>query len=190
MNSIIKALALITLALYFTACGGDGSSAADSSSKQPISAPVADDLIMPITTTTTLPPATINSLSGTYTNAANTLDIQSDGSFTATTTQVLRTTNTGNSSTGHQSYSCSITGSVGQQLTTGTLATYALSIQSTTYYRPANAAPLNYTSFGCIGSASSTVISIEQTSATCLRVQNLGVINQSSPDNTGLTFCK
>lgn len=187
MSTFIKVSALIFITLYFTACGGEGSGSSSPASKaiEPIA-----ELPAPPTTTTTLPPATISSLAGSYTSGSSQLDILSDGSFSASTVQVLRTTSTVTGSSNHTSYSCTISGSIGQQLSNGAQATYQLVINSTSYYRPSNTGSLVYQSFGCIGAASSTVIAIEHLSASCMRVQNLGVVNTSSPDNGGLTYCK
>lgn len=188
MKAFIKISALIFIALYFTACGADSGGSSSPASK--LLEPIAETPAPPSTTTTTLPPATISSLAGSYTAGASQIDILSDGSFTASTTQVLRTTSTVTGSSNHSSYSCAITGSIGAQQSAGQLSTYALVISSTNFYKPSNTGSLIYQSFGCIGAASTTSISIEQVSANCMRIQNLGVVNTSSPDNGGLTYCK
>lgn len=190
MKTFIKISALIFITLYFTACGGGdaGDSSSSSKSIQPIASPITTTTTI---TTTTLQSPSINSLAGSYiASSGHTFNVLNDGSFSSATIQVLRTTNASTGSSSLTNQACTITGSIGQLISSGVLSSYQLTVSSTNYHKPSNSGSLTYQSYGCIGNSSTNSISIEQVGANCLRVQNLGVNISNSPDNAGETYCK
>jgi hypothetical protein len=199
MQLSLKAAILAMLVLLFTAClsGGGGSAAGGSTTiadLQPIEAvptTTTTTSTTTSTTTTTVPAPSFASLAGHYTNAAYTLDILADGSFSASTNQLYVITTRSNGSTNDTAYSCSVTGTMLSVFSSsGSFTTYNVSLSASDYYKPTpNNVTYAYSNYGCLGSASPSTIGIEVVSATCLRVQDLGY-NTASPSNTGLTYCK